>query len=128
MRFNYLTRGGNDMLSGRYPLVLIAYWIRSWEWTRNNAPFMCFWSRLIQPLQGDDISVVFMTIKILESVFFFFYHKKCLNLNIKRKKTFNVYQRPLSQCIVVLETGLAVSNVTRRLYQLWELFEHNKPL
>jgi len=36
---------------------------------KNNAPFMHFWSRLIQLLQGDNILGDFITIK-LETVFY----------------------------------------------------------
>jgi len=86
VRFNYLTREGegNDILSGRYPFgfdCVLNLFVRMDD-KQNNAPFMCFWSRLIQLLQGDDILGDFITIK-LEMVFYISRLKiLCFNLII----------------------------------------------
>lgn len=72
------------MLSGRYPFgfdCVLNLFVRM-DGEKNKAPFMRFWSRLIQLLQGDIILGDFITIK-LKTVFYLSWLKIYFNLKTK---------------------------------------------
>lgn len=69
------------MLSGRYPFsfdCVLNLFVRMGG-EKNNAPFMSFWLRFIQLLQGDNILGDFITIK-LETAFYLSWLKISFNL------------------------------------------------